>query len=252
MAEDNGKDKERVEAVQRTPIVHAEENNSENRQETLSTKSPLPNEPLATPQDNDQSAMQKDRDFGSFKYYRKTYLTIVIIISAVTILIFGFISWHYNSNTEKIIKIQQKDYDNIEQIIGSQKRLKYDEKKLLIEVFERHENRMNDIMEMQHAKLEADFNFISIWAAALTIVFLVFSIYSIFKTDEMLNRAEEESKRLHKMYQEANKEVDNLENFIQSSTLAANNSFADIQSRLSIMNSKISREENNLKSKLIL
>ena len=43
---------------------------------------------------------------------------------------------------------------------------------------------------MEFEKLQNDFNFISLWAGLLTIVCLIFSIYSIFKTDEMLKKSE--------------------------------------------------------------
>ncbi len=42
------------------------------------------------------------------------------------------------------------------------------------------------------------------------IIFLVFSLYSIFKTDEMLNKAETEAKGIHKLLDEAKQTTETI------------------------------------------
>ena len=76
----------------------------------------------------------------------------------------------------------------------------------LSRVFGEHEKRMQELMEMEYEKLQNDFNFISLWAGLITIVFLIFSIYSIFKTDEMIKKSD-------KAYEEIKGKAEIVESF---------------------------------------
>ena len=65
-------------------------------------------------------------------------------------------------------------------------------------------------MHLEYNKLQADFNVLMFAASCLMIIFLVFSLYSIFKTDEMLNKAETEAKGIHKLLDEAKQTTETI------------------------------------------
>ena len=56
------------------------------------------------------------------------------------------------------------------------------------------ENR--SLLELQVTRIQSDFTILSLWAGILMIVFLIFSIYSMFKTDELIKQSRENLKRI--------------------------------------------------------
>lgn len=102
-------------------------------------------------------------------------------------------SHSYYNRLETIEELQKRDGKRIEIILNNahvNKKNIVPEVESLTTVFSEHSERMEELMNMEFEKLQNDFNFISLWAGLLTIVFLIFSIYSIFKTDEMLKKSE--------------------------------------------------------------
>lgn len=59
---------------------------------------------------------------------------------------------------------------------------------------------IKDLLDNQFDKLQTERNVLEIWAAAITIVFLVFSLYSIFHTDEILNDARRNAGKINELY----------------------------------------------------
>lgn len=53
-----------------------------------------------------------------------------------------------------------------------------------------------DLLEMQFAKIQHETESLQIWCGILTIVFLIFSFYSLFKTDELVRQGKEGVKEL--------------------------------------------------------
>lgn len=53
-----------------------------------------------------------------------------------------------------------------------------------------------DLLEMQFAKIQHETESLQIWCGILTVVFLIFSFYSLFKTDELVKQGKEGVKEL--------------------------------------------------------
>lgn len=139
--------------------------------------------------------------------YKWHYITSVIVVSIITIIGFACLSASYHSRLEKMAELQGQDSRRISFWLRSQaQEIDNLELQSLSEIFKDHESRMQDLMEMEFNKLQNDFNFISLWAGVITIVFLIFSIYSVFKTDEMLKKSE-------KAYDDIKGKSDLIENF---------------------------------------
>lgn len=117
----------------------------------------------------------------------------MIAVSIIAIIGFVSLSHSYYNRLETIEELQKRDGKRIEIILNNahvNKKNIVPEVESLTTVFSEHSERMEGLMNMEFEKLQNDFNFISLWAGLLTIVFLIFSIYSIFKTDEMLKKSE--------------------------------------------------------------
>ena len=110
--------------------------------------------------------------------YKWQFIGSLLIVSIVAITGFVSLSVSYH-NLSRIFN----DASFNKQTIAK-------ETENLSKSFEKHEEKMQSIMEMEFERLQNDFNFISLWAGLITIVFLIFSIYSIFKTDEMLKKSD--------------------------------------------------------------
>lgn len=68
----------------------------------------------------------------------------------------------------------------------------------------------HDLLEMQFAKIQHETESLQIWCGILTIVFLIFSFYSLFKTDELLQRSKEYSIEIAAMKENGKKAVEDL------------------------------------------
>ncbi len=60
-------------------------------------------------------------------------------------------------------------------------------------------------------KIEHEYSNITMWAAILTILFLVFSFYSIFKMDELIQQGNEGVKDIRRLKRNGKQEVDSLQ-----------------------------------------
>lgn len=68
----------------------------------------------------------------------------------------------------------------------------------------------HDLLEMQFAKIQHETESLQIWCGILTIVFLIFSFYSLFKTDELLQRSKEYSLEIAALKETGKDAVDDL------------------------------------------
>ena len=125
--------------------------------------------------------------------YKWHFIGSLTVTTIVAVIGFVSLSYSFNCRLEKIEELQGQDGKRIAIILSNAKDNNKNiapEIESLSEIFSEHTERMQGLMNMEYEKLQNDFNFISLWAGLLTIVFLIFSIYSIFKTDEMLKKSE--------------------------------------------------------------
>jgi len=177
---------------------------------------------------------------------RYIYMVIILATSAFTIIAFWMLSCSFHRSAERIINAQNDDYIKISRLLSdttSVRTLIYnDGLKNLESTLEKHYERTQGLLELQYDKLQNDFNFISLWAATITIVFLVFSIYSIFKTDEMLSHAKDETMEIHKLSLDAklhNREIETNIQLVQSKTNELTSKVDVLETRIKSFEEKI-------------
>jgi len=68
------------------------------------------------------------------------------------------------------------------------------------------------MVDLHLNKIEHEYNNITMWAAILTILFLVFSFYSIFKMDELIQQGNDGVKDIRRLKRNGEQEVDRLKN----------------------------------------
>lgn len=143
--------------------------------------------------------------------YKWQFIGSLFAVSVIAIIGFVWLSVSYHQRLDRIDEIQKEDCKQIGKLItlASKNKTFTIESGKIEESFVKHEERMQSLMDMEFEKLQNDFNFISLWAGLITIVFLIFSIYSIFKTDEMLKKSE-------KVYEDIKTKSDIIDNFTKN------------------------------------
>ena len=69
-----------------------------------------------------------------------------------------------------------------------------------------------DMLEMQFAKIQHETESLQIWCGILTVVFLIFSFYSLFKTDELVQQGRDGVEELKNLQTKANNSIEQMEN----------------------------------------
>lgn len=71
------------------------------------------------------------------------------------------------------------------------------------------------LLELEFAKIQNEYEVLNLWCALLTIVFLIFSFFSIFKTNEMTRQGEEALTKLGQTATEAKLKSDSIDTKVQ-------------------------------------
>lgn len=87
----------------------------------------------------------------------------------------------------------------------------YSINKQVLQQMDHNEQMIRDLLDLEFSRIQTERNVLEIWAAVITIVFLVFSFYSTFKTDDMVKDAQSLLSSLNKMHTQAEGEKDALQ-----------------------------------------
>ena len=121
----------------------------------------------------------------------------------------------------KLPKLSDKELQNIKKCV---------ETAVVVSVLEdMHENALSDyeslilsnrwnqiqsdtkaMLELEMSKIQNEHETLGIWAGILTIVFLIFSFYSLFKTDDMVKQGREGLDKLNQLKRDADNKLDEL------------------------------------------
>lgn len=71
------------------------------------------------------------------------------------------------------------------------------------------------MLELELARIQHEYEVLNLWCALLTIVFLIFSFFSIFKTNEMTRQGEEALVRLRQTAREAKDKSDSFDQKVE-------------------------------------
>lgn len=137
---------------------------------------------------------------------RHRFVACVIIVILVSSAAFAYLACCYKQAQDDIVALQRKDAVVFEQVLDKGKNQKSRDTEIIAQlqaILDKHQERQEALLQLEYNKLQADFNVLMFAASCLMIIFLVFSLYSIFKTDEMLNKAETEAKGIHKLLDDA-------------------------------------------------
>ena len=143
---------------------------------------------------------------------RHRFVACVIVVILVSCAAFAYLACCYKQAQDDIVALQKKDALMFEQVLSSKNVKSKSSENIdqLQALLDKHQERQEALLHLEYNKLQADFNVLMFAASCLMIIFLVFSLYSIFKTDEMLNKAETEAKGIHKLLDEAKQTTETI------------------------------------------
>ena len=119
---------------------------------------------------------------------RHRFVACVILVILVSCATFAYLSYCYKQAQNDIVALQRKDALVFEQVLNSSKNVKSKSSENIDQLqalLDKHQERQEALLHLEYNKLQADFNVLMFAASCLMIIFLVFSLYSIFKTDEI-------------------------------------------------------------------
>lgn len=132
--------------------------------------------------------------FGKIEYgiYRKKFLLTICVFSLICIGVFGYLIYYHHCQMNAIVQVH-KEYIESQRILvnDNQKAKGTNVNQELVLHMETEARTIERILQMQTTQQHSFFTILSIWAGVLMIVFLVFSLYSMFKTDELMRQAKE-------------------------------------------------------------
>lgn len=145
---------------------------------------------------------------------RHRFTLCIAFVMVATLASYALFTVSYRNAQSKIVALQRQDAvliaNAVDKIASGKGKFLNDDS--LNSILDKHYNRQEALLELESNKLQADFNTLMFWASCLMIVFLVFSLYSIFKTDEMLGRAEKEVNSIHALLVDAKVTCENITN----------------------------------------
>ena len=190
-------------------------------------------------------------DSKTLHLYKGKFLSSIIICTICIIGLFFLYQRSYSDSQKKIISINQNFCDNITNKYLKSLTLTKDSTicldNVVIDIIEKQQNESLSLLELQYNKIQNDFTILSLWAGILMIVFLIFSIYSMFKIDEMqkqgrehLNRMEDFSIKAKETSENIKEQADSQIEALEKNTSAEMEKLStESQKQLSELNKKI-------------
>lgn len=144
-------------------------------------------------------------------FYRKTFIWTILAASLLVLVVFIFIGWQYNKSQERIVNINEQYCKEVNrEMLAMQKDSVELKHQKIIDLMMSHENKLSGLLQLEADKISLGYVILSLWAGILMIVFLVFSIYSMFKTDEMIKQGKADLEKVNKNAEKAESRISSL------------------------------------------
>lgn len=152
--------------------------------------------------------------------YRKVF-SLHIFIGTGIILTLCIILWFTFQRSQKtIVNCHKANYEKTLSLIDSAKSssARFDINDKISEYSENAYREIASLLKLEQSKIESALIILSVWAGILMIVFLVFSIYSAFKTDELLQQGREGVSRIFSYSTMVDNQIEKIEKKVKEET----------------------------------
>lgn len=190
-----------------------------------------------------------------FHLYRSKFLWTIIIASIIAIGSFIFLILHFNKDNHEIVSSHQLAINAVNDLLKpatmSKDSCYYVNEQLALSM-ENYMQTSQSLLELQSSRIQSEHTILSLWAGILMIVFLVFSIYSVFKTDELLRQGRDGLKLIENYEDKAKEIVNNVDQKVNEEMSKINertqNVSKELQEKAEMAISDIKKEMSEITS----
>lgn len=170
-----------------------------------------------------------------FHIYRHKFLWTIILATILAGGCFAYITYSFKQTHASIANTHESSINKLQELLEPTKMSKdscYYADRHLVKSIEAYMATSKELLELQSTKIQSDYAILSLWAGILMIVFLVFSIYSMFKTDEMLRQSREGLKAIEATEREADTIIERVETKTNEEIIKVSNKATEESTRI--------------------
>lgn len=178
------------------------------------------------------------------------YILFIVLCVVVTIgcIVYSCISANtFDKETRDISSAYEKKSTELVRVIQE---AKADTTKLGVSIDEQvlkeldfHQEQVRDLLNVQFERLQSERNVLEIWAASLTIVFLIFSFFSLFHTEDMMKEAREKLNKLESISSTAESKSEEIKSKLEQKLEPISTQIAEANNKVESIKKTIGNQE---------
>ena len=137
------------------------------------------------------------------------YLLFVLVCVGLCFFNYWYNTKRFEDSQQQIIRAFEKSMKNFEQGVP---RNAYRQVEAVTTANQKHQEEVKFLLELQFNKIQNEYETQEVWIGILTIVFLIFSFYSLFKSEEMERQGKLALHSIEESEKEAQKALGSIEN----------------------------------------
>ena len=110
------------------------------------------------------------------------YLLFVVVCVGLSLFNYYYNTKRFEDSQQQIVRAFEKSMRSCEHNISSNA---YRQEETISAANQKHQEEVKALLELQFNKIQNEYETQEVWTGILTIVFLIFSFYSLFKSEEM-------------------------------------------------------------------
>ena len=136
-----------------------------------------------------------------------------------------FAWWRYDNTNKKFVEsydlIAKQHNDFCRNIVSFQNTIVPDDSLLLVDnsillAIKEENTAITNLMELQYQRICDDYNILTLWASVLMILFLVFSIYSTYKIDEIQKQGRDSLSKIYDLLNQSHAQFTAIEKWVRT------------------------------------
>lgn len=216
----------------------------------------------------DNNALDTEND----KWYKRMwnqhttwFMVFAVIVSVVAWIMMSRANDSLKDRNDRIVAAYQQRSHATDSLVASYRKLLSDStitpitamslNQGLVQASERLASEETDqeikhLLELELARIQHEYEVLNLWCALLTIVFLIFSFFSIFKTNEMTRQGEEALMRLGETAREAKEKSDSIDEKVTKAEARVTAKTEQLSSKAQEKFNKLETDINSANTKL--
>ncbi|MBD5224808.1 MAG: hypothetical protein HDS68_02430 [Bacteroidales bacterium] len=198
--------------------------------------------------------------------HKWTFLAVLMALVGTAIFYFAFSNHIYRTtfnsiiaqHTDYISKLDSLNYcpcyESVDNVNVFYIENTCDEQSVFIKTYKEDVHAINSLLETHSQRMSKDFENLTLWASVLMIVFLVFSIYAMYKVDEMQNRGHESLNSIYNARDKVRVDIDRLNDVynkkIEELERTSQRTVDDITARVERLSQMITAEQSKYEARL--